>query len=85
MNTIVFQGVSMSCLTRLTNSKVVVEGRPSTTPSKPCVRLSPHTAFPFGVAFKDTLGINTTLLMILLIASPKGDLGIFQIKFKHRN
>ena len=59
-------------------SKVVVEGRPSTTPSKPCVRLSLHTAFPFGVAFKDTLGINTTLLMILLIASPEGDLGIFK-------
>ena len=29
--------------------------------------------------------LNTTLLMILLIASPEGDLGIFQIKFKHRN
>ena len=54
--------------------------------TKPCVRLSPHTeTFPFGVAFKDALGINTTLLMILLIASPEGDLGIFQIKFKHRN
>lgn len=26
--------------------KVVVEGRPSTTPSKPCVRLSPHTDLP---------------------------------------
>ena len=75
----------MSVLTRLRDSKVAVGGRPPTAPSKPCVRLSPHTAFPFGVAFKDALGINTTLLMILLIASPEGDLGIFQIKFKHRN
>ena len=32
------------------NRKVAVEGRPSTAPSKPCVRLSPHTAFQLSVA-----------------------------------
>lgn len=40
--------------------KVAVEGRPSTVSlSKPCVRLSPHTAFPFGVAFIDALDVYT--------------------------
>ena len=42
---------------KICRSKVVVEGRPSTTPSKPCVRLSPHMAFQSSVAI-NALGDN---------------------------
>ena len=47
--------------------KVVVEGRPSTTPSKPCVRLSPHMAFPLSVAIY-ALGQRPLLLHSLFIS-----------------
>ena len=42
---------------------VVVEGRPSTTPSKPCARLSTHTKnFPLSVAV-NALGQCSLLLL----------------------
>ena len=54
-------------LLTLRNCKVVVEGRPSTTPSKLCVRLSPHIAFPLSVAI-DALGQRPLLLDFLSIS-----------------
>ena len=49
-------------------SKVVVEGRPSTTPSKPCVRLSPHMAFQSSVAI-NALGDNNHFYLFLIHTS----------------
>ena len=38
------------CANILAIDRVAVEGRPSTALPKPCVRLSPHTAFQLSVA-----------------------------------
>ena len=62
-----FRKVKTSFVLNLLICKVVVEGRPSTTPSKPCVRLSPHMAFPLSVAI-DALGQRPPLLYFLFIS-----------------